>query len=798
MEPLPIAAKPKRTIAEVLKSKKINLKEPTPSDGEDQHYVSEPELKFGLNQSSGGSDPERGYTTDSLVIPHRHRQSRVTRSPQKYHGETVSGNKSIEEILSKTPEHFSDSQEKPRNFHFDKGAQRKKAIFDKLEAKLEASLRSSSGRSSPLSDIQSQENFPVHERQSFKGSQSSLARLQISSTTVTSYKQTGSISDNADFSLGAQTVSQVSPHYSDHSDFSHSGQSNKSKSQTVSQLSSNHFDNLYHNHGAQSNKSKFQTLSQKSPQTVPHTSSQTASKSSNFDFMKGYQSDTSHVHIKPDSAIKQTSLPYMCSDTENDRLVPYTKLDSVKFQKGQKGFQFALQQNNSPQGVKSDSSDSVLPSPLVSFLKEFSASNSSLSDSGSLGRGRGIISPINGRGIASTSRCRGDGSLGSGRGFESPNSDRGNGSPNKGRGIASLVASQGNGSPIRGRGIGSPVRGRGSLSPVGRGTTITYSPTKPGSSRNNETIVRQSVNDKYRDEEMPESPVPQERYSGNQKSPGFMENSRNKYFHDKTDRLSDSGSMSSDKGSVSKPGRKSVFDKITDVCSKSPVPSTSDADMSVSSRENVQQRHENVANMHKSVSAISNSSQINVRESQTKVCPSGKSINTQDFFRERNILSSDNEGAFRTQKQIRMPKQNLYSSETETDNFQHQKHHKIDKPAAYSSGTDTDSMSLLAKSATGQQVFTKARLPREATQNLRKSPEKSSRVPPEWVYFCSNIIIKKIRNIQTPKNIAINLYPKIWAAAQQNQQNDMIMHPAKIQVSLVNLPVWSESSLCAQ
>ena len=36
----------------------------------------------------------------------------------------------------------------------------------------------------------------------------------------------------------------------------------------------------------------------------------------------------------------------------------------------------------------------------------------------------------------------------------------------------------------------------------------------------------------------------------------------------------------------------------------------------------------------------------------------------------------------------------------------------------------------------------------------------------------------------------------IWAAARQNQQNDV--RPAKTQISLGIRPVWSESSLCAQ
>ena len=40
------------------------------------------------------------------------------------------------------------------------------------------------------------------------------------------------------------------------------------------------------------------------------------------------------------------------------------------------------------------------------------------------------------------------------------------------------------------------------------------------------------------------------------------------------------------------------------------------------------------------------------------------------------------------------------------------------------------------------------------------------------------------------------IYDDIWAAAQQNQQNDG--RPAKTQISLDIRPIWSESSLCAQ
>ena len=803
MERLPIAAKPKRTIADALMSKKISLKECAPSDSEEQHYASEPELKIGFSQLSSSSDPERGYTTDSLVIPHRHRQSRVTHSPQKCRAETITGDQVVEETESPISiEHYFDSQEYPTVTHFENKMPRKKALFDKLEAQLDASMKSASGRSSPLSDVQPQESFQAHERQSFKGSQSSLARLQNSSTTLTSYHPTASDDDSLDNSHGAQysasklqTVSQLSPHNSDHSDFSHGGQSNKSKSQTVSSLLYDKFDDSYQNHDAQSNKSKFLTVSQQSPQSLPCSTSQTASNSPNMDFLKGYQSDTTHVYTRPVSSIKQTSSPHMCSDTENDRLVPYNRLDSVKLQlKGQKGLQLTSQQNNSPQGIRSDSSDLILPSPVVANLKVFSGSNSSLSDSGSLGRGRSIISSVRGRGIASPSRGLGDSSPGSARGYESPNSGRGNVSPNRGRGIASLIASQGSGSPVRGRGTGSPVRGRGSPSPVGRGITLGYSPTQPGSPRSAETTFSKTVDDKYSDKEMPESPVPLKHYTGYPKSHTFMEDSGTQYHQDAVERFSDSGSMSSDKGIMSghskEPGRKSVLDKITNVCSKSPVPSASDPDMSESSvsHVNVQRRHENNVNMHSSVPAISNSSPRNVQENQTEIHRSGKYLNTQDRFREQNKHASDNEGYFQTQEQVRMPN----SSETETDYFRNRRRHKIDKQAPYSSGTDTDSkslveksaigqhvltkarlpkefsgtdtdsmsllaksatgqqvytkarvpressetdtvsMSLLAKSATGQQVFTKARLPKEASQTLRKASEKSSRtLPPE-------------------------------------------------------------------
>ena len=719
MDQLPVAARPKRTIADALKSKKISLKERAPSDSEDQHYVSEPEFKSGHGPLSSGSDPERGYTTDSLVIPHRHRQSRVTHSPQKYmyHSETLSSHKSAEKIVSPRSniEHFSESQTNLGISHTENVVPRRKGIFDKLEAQLEASIKSASGRSSPVSDIQ--ESYPAHERHSFKGSQSSLARLQISTTTVTSYHQTGSDSDSSDNSQGAkysssefQIASQLSTRHSDHSS---GGQSNKSKSQTESQLLLCNVEDSYQSPGAQSYKSNFQTVSQKSPQTVPYATSQTGSKSSNPDIMKGYQSDTTHVYTRPISSIMQTSSPHMCSDTENDRLVPYNRLDSAKLKlKDQKISQLTLQQNNSPQGVKSDSSDSILPSPMVAYLKDYSASNSSLSDSGSVGRGRGIISLIRGRGVASPSSGQGDSSPG--RGYESPGSGRGNVSPNRGRGVASLFASQSSGSPVRGRGVGSPIRGRGSPgspSPVGRGIALNYSPTQAGASRTTDAVVSKTRGDKLSDKELPESPVPLVN------SHALLEKSQSQYYQDKNnvdERFSDSGSVRSDRGSMSGPskktGRKSVLDKITNVCSNTHVPYTSDADMSEPpvAIGNMQRGHESDVNRHNAVSAISNSSHINMQDNPTEIHRSGKKLNTQDNLRDQNKLMSDSEGRFEPQEHGGMPKQTSYASETESDYFRRRRPRKSDE-----SGTDTDSMSLVERSATGQQVFTKARLPKQ-------------------------------------------------------------------------------------
>lgn len=607
MEPA-VSAKPKRTIADVLKSKKIKLKQPAQSDTEEQTCVSEPELQFGMLQASSGSDRERGYTTDSLLIPHRHRPSRMALSAQKDHSETMEENRNKKETDTSCHKDVSSSQEKTGNVSVNKPQHSKKGILDKLEA----SLIASSGRSSPLSDVQSQDNYLVYDRQqSAKGSQSSLSRLKISSTTVTSYCQTGSDSENSEFSTDAQ-----------------------------------------------SDIPKFQTVSQISP----HTLYQSGPKHDTA-FIKGHQSDTSHCHIKPDSTKKQAFSPQMCSDTENDRY----KIDKSRFQSDRQECLVynSLSPASSSQGSKADHEEVKTDSPLSSLLKHFSDSNSSL----------------------------------------------GSGSPVRGRGISSLEKGQGIGSPGRGQWIGSPGRGKGIGSPIGgRGLSLSSSPTKPGLPIETDGYASENVHCKQSCVNIPESPIPAETVSGKPHlSCSGVQGFHFSTFDNKTRFADELRSQESEHTTMDKRSEKtckiSIFDKISNACAKSPMPGPIDLEMTDSHLRREKTLTQKITTAHESVLPKSTSSHLNTRELQTESFLTAEHNTSQGLLNRFDKLLSDNENAVWNNVQIR-----------------------TQRPTAYSSGTESDN--LLAKLVTGQQVYTKARLPREATQNTQKSPEKSFKTIP--------------------------------------------------------------------
>ena len=63
-----------------------------------------------------------------------------------------------------------------------------------------------------------------------------------------------------------------------------------------------------------------------------------------------------------------------------------------------------------------------------------------------------------------------------------------------------------------------------------------------------------------------------------------------------------------------------------------------------------------------------------------------------------------------------------------------------------------------------------------------------------WCYWpLMAVTLAVVEFVAPSESVTVNL--QIWAAAWQNQQNDM--HPAKTQISLGIRPVWSESSLSA-
>ena len=422
------AVKPKRTITEVLKKKKIVLKPPTVSDGEDYNYASEPDSRPAI----GGSDSEKGYATDSLSIPHRHR---VTQVPQKFHSETIMQNKHIDQEVNQSQEKecINDTLSTP------------KAIFAKLEASLKESRRTTSEF-----DPHSQENYQVRPKQdSHKGSQSSLARLQMSSTTVTSYNQSVSDSNSSDFSVGAQ-----------------------------------------------SDVPKFQTVSQISPQTGLLSNSR--------QIMKGYQSDTSHSHIKSDLAHRNMFSPHLFSDNENDRCVQqYNKYENSLFtSSNQSPPVVSLKQLDSFQGIKRER-DSKTDSPLALLAKQLSGSSSSVS---------GFISPVKEWGTSHS--YMNTGSPGRGRGMIPSYSDIE--PPGRGRGISPSYSDTG--SPGRGRGIPS-YSDNESHSPSylntgshvkGQGYSLSYvdSLPKPGSSQAKQRADNQNIHGKNDNMDVQNSQVP--------------------------------------------------------------------------------------------------------------------------------------------------------------------------------------------------------------------------------------------------------------------------------------------------
>ena len=337
-----IVAKPKRTITEVLKRKKIVPKPRSGSDREDHNYASEPELRLG----TGGSDSEMGYVTDSLNFQHRRRMAHEIQSQHPYHSEIV--------IEKDQTEKARQSQKK---LHTNESLTKSTAVLAKLEASLKASKRQSLD-----SDTHSQDNFTVHSKHEvMKGSQSSLSRLGISSTTVTSYNQ--SDSETSDFSTGAQL-----------------------------------------------DVPKFQTVSPISPQAGLGQS------------MKGYQSDSSHAHLRSNLAHRNIFSPHMCSDTENDRIVSqHDQYDKSLFKSSNQTPSISLQQSNLPQGIRSER-DSKTDSPLAKLAKQLSGSSFPVTGSVSPVRGRGnslslsnSVSPVKGRGISPS--YSDTGSPGRGRGI---------------------------------------------------------------------------------------------------------------------------------------------------------------------------------------------------------------------------------------------------------------------------------------------------------------------------------------------------------------------------------------------
>ena len=329
----------------MLKRKKIVPVPPSGSDREDHNYASEPEPRLG----TGGSDSEMGYVTDSLNFQHRRRMAQEIQSQNAYHSETV-----IENDQNQTEK----ARQSQKKLHTNESLAKPTAVLAKLEASLKASRRQSLD-----SDTHSQDNFTVHSKhEGMKGSQSSLSRLGISSTTVTSYNQ--SDSETSDFSTAAQL-----------------------------------------------DVPKFQTVSPISPQAGLGQS------------MKGYQSDSSHAHFRSNLAQRNIFSPQiMCSDTENDRIVSqHDQYDKSLFKTSNQTPPIPLQQSNLPQGIKSER-DSKTDSPLAKLAKQLSGSSSPVPGSVSPVRGRGNIlslsnsvSPVKGRGISPS--YSDTGSPGRGRGI---------------------------------------------------------------------------------------------------------------------------------------------------------------------------------------------------------------------------------------------------------------------------------------------------------------------------------------------------------------------------------------------
>ena len=607
--------KPKRTIADVLKSKKITMKPPAQSDSEDHICASEPELRYGLPQTSSGSDPERGYATDSLsaqTIPHRHRLTRTNLSPQKYHSETVIQDRAAEAVVNNSHKQYSLSQEQNDQICVKDSFLTRKGIFDKLEANLKAT----SGRSSPVSDIDSQENSLVHQRHdSVRSSHTSLARLQFSSTTVTSYRQTGSDLEISDFSTGAQsefqTVSPISsqtvPHISP---------------KTVSPISPQTVPHL-----------SSHTVSPMSSQVVPHFSSQTGYKS---DVLKGYQSDTSHAHNTSNSAIQRNSFSGTFSDTENNRLLQTkhdTDLDS------QQGHPISNhKQASSPQGVKTKRNQSHSGSPLSTLIKQLSESNSSLS------------------------------------------------------------------------GCGSPVRGRGTPLPLSPGSYAANDAVRVGSHH---------IRDEQMDVKVLKSPTSVTSHAESSISPVInkKENSQYSYCENRAMDKMKSPVSPINMSDSSRPRllledsrKQSVFDKLS--YTSTDTYNYSDKTKSGFMKTSSKSVDGEIGNTHGAMSPVLSS----INPDMTKLSGlslsqpgSTNKINSKSLFGDFDIVSSDSENPFQNQKQL----------------FKH-------KSKVYSSGTDTDTSNILAKSVTGQSGFTKSRLPKEVTQNVRKSPEKNlSKIVPQ-------------------------------------------------------------------
>ena len=318
----------------MLKRKKIVPKPRSGSDREDHNYASEPELRLG----TGGSDSEMGYVTDSLNFQHRRRMAQEIQSHHAYHSEAYHSEIVIESDQNQT-EKVMQSRMK---LHTNESLAKPTAVLAKLEASLKASRRQSLD-----SDTHSQDNFTVNTKQEvMKGSQSSLSRLGISSTTVTSYNQ--SDSETSDFSTGAQL-----------------------------------------------DVPKFQTVSPISPQAGLGQS------------MKGYQSDSSHAHFRSNLAHRSIFSPHMCSDTENDRIVSqHDQYEKSLFKSSNQTPSISLQQSNLSQGVRSER-DSKTDSPLAKLAKQLSGSSSPVPGSVSPVRGRGYslslsnsVSPVKGRGIS--------------------------------------------------------------------------------------------------------------------------------------------------------------------------------------------------------------------------------------------------------------------------------------------------------------------------------------------------------------------------------------------------------------